>query len=156
MGLFYAVSIFTPLQRRYFLPWYVPLNARLCGAILSFVGQDIAVAGTSISSPVFSVRVGSECDGIEPIALFVCAVLAFPASLLRKIPGIICGTLLLVILNFVRIVILFLTGVYFPKAFTVMHLDVCQALFIFAAVLLWILWILWTTQKQQPTEHVSG
>lgn len=154
MGLFYAFAIFTPFYKKHFLVSYLPFNAKVSGAILSLLGQDITVAGRTISSPRFSVEVYSGCDGIEPIALFVCAILAFPAAFLRKIPGIIAGTLLLAILNFVRVVSLFLTGVYFPKAFPFMHLDVWQALFIFFAIVFWILWLRWATQSQILTQLV--
>ena len=154
MGLFYAFAVFTPFYKRDFLLYYLPFNAKVSGAILSFLGQEITVADTSISSPDFSVCVAGECSGIEPIALFVCAVLAFPAPFLRKIPGIIVGILFLAILNFVRVVSLFLIGVYFPKAVDIMHLDVWQALFIFFAVLFWILWLRWATQSQIQTQRV--
>ncbi|PKL51027.1 MAG: exosortase H [Planctomycetes bacterium HGW-Planctomycetes-1] len=156
MGLFYGFAVFTPFYKRDFLLSYLPFNARVSGAILGFFGQDITVAGRTISSPDFSVEVYSGCDGIEPIALFVCAVLAFPAPFLRKLPGIIAGTLLLAILNFVRVVSLFGVGVYFPKAFLFMHLDVWQALFIFFAVLFWIVWLRWAAQNQISTQHVSS
>jgi len=154
MGFFYAFAIFTPFYKKHFLVSYLPFNAKVSGAILSFLGQDITVAGRTISSPDFSVEVYSGCDGIEPIALFVCAVLAFPAAFLRKIGGIIAGTLLLAILNFVRVVSLFLIGVYFPKAFLIMHLDVWQAMFIFFAIVFWILWPRWATQRQILTQRV--
>ena len=154
MGVFYAFAIFTPFYKKHFLVSYLPFNAKVSGAILSLLGQDITVAGRTISSPDFSVEVYSGCDGIEPIALFVCAVLAFPAAFLRKIGGIIAGTLLLAILNFVRVVSLFLIGVYFPKAFLIMHLDVWQALFILFAVIFWILWLRWATQSQIPAQQV--
>jgi exosortase H (IPTLxxWG-CTERM-specific) len=156
MALFYTFAIFTPFYKKHFLLSYLPFNARVSGAILSLLGQDITVTGRTISSPDFSVEVYAGCDGIEPIALFVCAVLAFPAAFLRKIPGIIAGTLLLAVLNFVRVVSLFLIGVYFPKAFLFMHLDVWQAMFILFAIVFWILWLRWTTQSKITAQRVSS
>jgi len=156
MGLFYAFVIFTPFYKRDFLLSYLPFNAKLSGAILSFLGQDITVAGASISSPAFSVTVDPGCDGIEPIALFACAVLAFPAPFLRKVPGVIAGTLVLAILNFVRVVSLFLIGVYFPKTFYFMHLDVWQAMFILFAVIFWIIWLQWATQSQRAAKRIRS
>lgn len=156
MALFYTFAIFTPFYKKDFLLSYLPFNARVSGAILSFLGLDITVAGGTISSPDFSVEVYAGCDGIEPIALFVCAVLAFPAAFLKKIPAIIAGTLLLAILNFVRVVSLFLIGVYFPKAFLFMHLDVWQAVFILFAIVFWILWLRWATQSKITAQRVSS
>jgi exosortase/archaeosortase family protein len=64
--------------------------------------------------------------------------------------------LLLLILNLVRIVSLFLIGVYFHRIFDLTHIDVWQALFIFLAVLLWILWLLWETRSQVLTRPASS
>jgi len=156
LGLFYAFVVFTPFYKRDFLLFYLPFNAKVSGTILGFLGQDITVTGSSISSPDFSVGVAPECSGIEPIALFACAVLAFPSPFLRKIPGIIAGALLLAILNFVRIVSLFLIGVYLPGALDIMHIEIWQGLFIVFAVLFWIVWLRWATQSQISTQRVSS
>ena len=124
--------------------------------MLSVLGHDITVTGTSISSPRFSVQIVRGCDAVEAIALYVCAVLAFPLPFLKKLPGLIIGALLLLVVNLVRIVSLFLIGVYSPEIFTLTHLDVWQALFIFFAVLLWILWLIWATRSQVVTRHASS
>jgi len=147
MGLFYAFALFTPFYERHF-PYYLGFNARLSGYILGFLGQDITVLGTSISSPAFSITVKQGCDAIEPTALFICAVLAFPSPFSKKIAGIVAGTLLLAILNIVRIVTLFVVGTYLPSVFELMHVDVWQGLFIFLAILFWVFWLLWTEKSQ--------
>ncbi len=68
----------------------------------------------------------------------------------------IIGALLLLALNLVRIVSLFLIGVYSPRIFALMHIDVWQALFIFFAVLFWILWLLWATRSQVVAQAASS
>ena len=152
MGLFYALALFTPFYERHF-PYYLGFNAKLSGYILGFFGQDITVEGASIFSPVFSITIKLGCDAIEPTALFICAVLAFPAAFSKKIVGIVAGTLLLAILNLVRIVTLFLVGLYLPRAFNIMHVDVWQGLFIFLAILFWVLWMLWTGKSQMLRQN---
>ena len=155
MGLFYVFAFVSPFYDRHF-PYYLGLNAKLSGYILGLLGQDVTVRDTSISSPAFSVTVKQGCDAIEPTALFICAVLAFPAPFASKIPGIIVGALFLAVLNLIRIVTLFLTGVYFPNAFQFMHIEVWQVIFIPLAVLFWILWLLWATQSQIRTKQMSN
>ncbi len=156
MGLFYTFIAFAPYYNKVLLPSYHHLIAKMSGGILRFLGQDITAVGVSVSSPDFSIRIIRGCDAVEATALFVCAVLAFPAPFLRKVPGIIAGTLLLGILNLVRIVSLFLIGVHFPNIFGFMHIDTWQALYIFFAVTFWVLWLLWTTQHQMPKREVSS
>jgi exosortase H (IPTLxxWG-CTERM-specific) len=152
MGLLYAFALLTPFYERHF-PYYLGFNARLSGYILKFIGQDITVGDASIFSPGFSITIKQGCDAIEPTALFICAVLAFPAAFPKKIAGIVAGTLLLAILNLVRIVTLFLVGLYLPSVFELMHADVWQGLFIFFAISLWGLWLLWIGKSQVPVQN---
>ncbi len=156
MGLFYTFIAFASYYNKVLLPSYHNLIAKMSGGILSFLGQDTTAAGASVYSPRFSIVIIRGCDAVEATALFICAVLAFPAPFLRKVPGIIAGTLLLGILNLVRVVSLFLIGVYYPNIFGFMHIDTWQALFIFFAITFWVLWLLWTTQRQISKRQVSS
>jgi len=156
LAAFYMFIAFAPSYSKRFIPSYHHLIAKVSGDLLAIVGQDITVTNALISSPKFSVSIIRGCDAIEPIALYVCAVLAFPSPFLKRLPGMIAGTLLLLILNLVRIVSLFLIGVYSPRIFALTHIDVWQALFIFLAVLLWILWLLWATRSQVLTRPASS
>jgi exosortase/archaeosortase family protein len=156
LAAFYVFIAFSPSYHKKFIPSYHHLIALASGSMLSVLGQDITVADASISSPNFAVQIVPGCDAVEAIALYVCAVLAFPLKFLKKFPGMIAGTLLLSILNLIRIVSLFLIGVYFPRIFALMHIDVWQALFIFLAVLFWILWLLWATRSQVVAQPASS
>jgi exosortase H (IPTLxxWG-CTERM-specific) len=151
LAVFYVFIAFSSFYNSKFVPLHHQLIAKVSGYVLADLGQEITVTGKSISSPRFSVQIIRGCDAVEAIALYVCAVLAFPLPFLKKLPGMIAGTLLLLILNLVRIVCLFLIGAYSSRIFDLMHIDVWQALFIFFAVLLWILWLLWATRSQSST-----
>ncbi len=156
LAAFYLFIAFAPIYSKRFVPSYHHFIAKVSGYLLTIFGQDITVTVASISSPRFSVNIIRGCDAVEPIALYVCAVLAFPLPFLKKLPGMIAGALALSILNFFRIVSLFLIGVYSPKIFALTHIDVWQALFIFFAVLFWILWLLWATRSQVVTRPASS
>jgi len=156
LAVFYAFIAFSPFYSKKFVPWHHHLIAKVSGGLLAVLGQDITVTRASISSPRFSVQIVRGCDAVEAIALYVCAVLAFPLPFWKKLIGLTVGALLLSILNLVRIVSLFLIGVHSPRLFAMTHLDVWQALFIFFAVLLWILWLLWATRSQVVTQPASS
>lgn len=156
LAVFYVFIAFSPFYSKRFVPAHHHLIARTSGYVLAVLGYDITINGASIYSPRFSVKIVRGCDAVEAIALYVCAVLAFPLPLLKRLPGMIAGTLLLLILNLIRIVSLFLIGVYSPRMFNLMHIDVWQALFIFFALLLWILWLLWATRSQVVTQAASS
>ncbi len=139
MGSYYLASTTAYAQDTVF-PSYLRLNARVAGAILRGCGYDITVNGQTISEPRWSVQIGRGCDAVQPSALFVSAVLASPVGLGAALPAAIVGTIILMTINLIRIITLLLTGIYTPKIFNIMHLDVWQALFIFLAILFWALW----------------
>ncbi|MCH8990767.1 MAG: archaeosortase/exosortase family protein [Acidobacteria bacterium] len=136
---------------------YLGLNAELTGVILRVLGDDITVRGLSIGSPRFSMSIRAGCDGIQASALFVLAVFLAPVSVSRvaRVGPVVLGTLLLLVLNVVRIVSLYYTGIYFPNAFETMHVDVWQGVFIFLPIILWMIWSVWATRRTTSGADVS-
>ena len=128
------------------------VNAKIASFILNIFGQHTHADGFSIVSPKFAISIAMGCDAIEAMALFAVAVITFPGKIKHKLVGVFTGVFILYALNQVRIVSLYLVGIYFPKAFELMHVEVWQFLFIIFAIALWIIWIRWT-RKTQP--HVS-
>lgn len=147
MAVFYACT-FIPLLEKRILPSYMKLNASVSAGILSVFGEGASAKGTSVSSPRYSVDIRHGCDAVAPTALFVAAVLAFPATIRSKLPGMVAGSIILAMINLVRIVTLFYTGIYYPRAFRIMHEDVWQSLFILLSLLLWIVWAMWATSPK--------
>lgn len=144
--LFYLLSV-TPLFAQ-LLTHYLSWNAHLAALLLKGLGYPVAAMATSISSDEFTVNIRRGCDALEPMALLICAIIAFPVLPLRlKWPGLILGSLSLLVLNLIRIISLFLVGVYVPQAFDIMHVQVWQTVFIVLAILVFILWLLWALPR---------
>lgn len=130
-------------------PWFeshifrplVNIYAWLSGHVLRLFGYDVNVYGDIISSSGFSVSVKKGCDAAEPMAIFVAGILAFPALISRKLIGLGIGLAVLFVLNVIRIITLYLTGIHNPDFFESMHLAVWQVAFIAVAVLLWFFWL---------------
>ncbi|MHC4168035.1 MAG: archaeosortase/exosortase family protein [Planctomycetota bacterium] len=156
LAVFYVSIAFSQSYNKRFVPLHHHLIARISGYALAILGWDITVTDNSIHSPGFSANIVRGCDAVEAIALYVCAVLAFPLPFLKKLIGLTVGALLLLVLNLVRVISLCLIGAYSRRMFDVMHIDVWQAVFIFFAVSLWILWLLWATRSQVATQPVSS
>ena len=155
MGVFYAIARSTYMDKNV-LPRYMAFNASASAMILRVLGEDASANGTFVSSPRYAVDIKRGCDAVEPSALFIAAVMAFPTALLPKLPGLLLGTIVLAIINLVRIVTLFYTGIYFPSLFETMHEDVWQALFILLALFLWVVWAWWATATRAARSHVAG
>jgi len=147
MGIYYAATTTAAVKERFF-PWYLTLNADASVVVLHGVGIDyVQRIHHGLNSPRGSINVERGCDAVEPTALFVAAVLASPVPWLSKLPAVLVGTLILAIVNVVRIVSLFLSAVYWRKAFDILHLDVWQAAFILLAILMWALWASWAVRR---------
>ena len=148
MGLFYGF-IHTPSANSETFAPYLGIIARICGVLLNFIGQDSAVVGSTITAAGFPVQIVRGCDGLEPIAAFVAAVVASPVSLRAKVPGIVIGGLCLWLINLGRIISLVLIGIHFPKAFDAMHQEVWQAAFIVLAIGFWAIWVQRVTRRKE-------
>ncbi len=122
---------------------YLRLNAQASAAILRLLGNGAKASGTAINAPAFSMTIRTGCDAIQASAFFVLIVLSspVPVRLSAKLPWLIFGTLVLLTVNIVRIVSLYYVGVFYPKAFDTMHVEVWQPAFIFLPLCLWFIWL---------------
>jgi exosortase H (IPTLxxWG-CTERM-specific) len=114
--------------------------AQASGAMLNVLGQNVTLKGTVMQSPRFAVNIRNGCNGIEAMLIFLAAVLAFPAPWRSRLIGLALGILAIQVVNLVRVVALFLTGVYFPRIFDSSHTVIWQTIVILFGVLLWIFW----------------
>jgi len=114
--------------------------ASTSGATLNLLGQHVTMRGTEIHSAKFAVNIKNGCNGVEAMLIFLAAVLAFPATWKSKLAGLGLGFVAIQLVNLVRVVALFLTGIYFPKIFDASHTVIWQTIVILFGVLLWIFW----------------
>jgi exosortase H (IPTLxxWG-CTERM-specific) len=114
--------------------------AIVSGAVIRVVQPGVHVIGTTISAPCFAVDIRNGCNGVEATLFVVAAVLAFPATLPRKLMGVLIGTALIQLANLVRVVTLFLIGCHRRSWFETFHLAVWQTAIFAVAVGFFILW----------------
>lgn len=146
MGAYYAID-FTPFLSSRFLEWYLEMLARTSANLISALGHQADSIGVRIESSAFSVKIVRGCDALEPSAAFIAAVLASPVALRFKLPGIVVGTVCLLLINLVRIVSLFFIGIHARSIFDLMHYDLWQAAFIVLAIAFWAVWVQWATRR---------
>lgn len=149
--LLFLVTFFCTLVGGYALIAWNPVNdtvivpftkgvAAVSGVLLRLIGEDVTVSGTVVASPRFAVNINNGCNGVEATLILLAAVVALPAPLRARISGLILGALLVQVLNQVRVVTLYLLGVYRPLLFDVFHTAVWQIVIIGAAVLFFLVW----------------
>jgi len=147
LALFYGLLVTPYFDRTLYS--YLEANAWLSNAILNGFGQHTQVSEVTIESPQFSIAIRRGCDAVEPTWLFCAAVLSFRAPLMRKLLGIMAGTVLLQLLNLVRIVTLYWIGLYVPGIFDSAHLEIWPTVFIIVAIVLFVGWIEWSPNPQK-------
>lgn len=148
MGCYYALTG-TETFSKQFLPAYLSVVASVTSATLSVLGFATATSGTTVSSQAFAMNIAYGCDALEPTFLFAVVVLAFPAPWKKKLLGVLGGVALLYAINIIRLITLFLTGIYKREYFELMHIEVWQALFIILALALFVLWVSITERQPQ-------
>lgn len=119
---------------------YTAFVAKVSGAVLSLLGEDITRNGCALTSPRFSVTIYNGCNGLITSLIFVSGVLAFPTRWRAKVVGVVGGVLAIQLINLVRIVSLFYIGVFIPSFFNQSHIFVWQSLVILAGIALWVAW----------------
>ena len=158
-GLIGAFNVFFYLwlTKSDFFEGYLNLNAKLTAAFIGLFEDGVAAMGSSVSSSRFSVQIRGGCDALQSSVFLMFAVLASPfrLSLRSRLPFIVLGTTFLLLLNLVRIISLYYTGVHFPHAFEAMHLDVWQPVFILLALVFWVVWAWWATGARTQKPDVS-
>lgn len=126
--------------------------AKVSGATLNLLGQDVRMRDTAILGKRFSVNIKNGCNGVEAMLIFLAAVLAFPAPWKSRLWGLGLGIVAIQLVNLVRVVALYLTGAYLPKLFDTSHTVIWQTVVILCGVLLWIFWAnRFAVPKSQPT-----
>jgi exosortase/archaeosortase family protein len=123
-------------------------NAALSAALLRALGEDASATRNHVDSSRFGISIWDGCDALEPLGLFAAAVAATPVPLGLRLLGIISGALLLLLINQLRIVSLYFTGIYFPRAFEALHVEVWQVLFVLLGIGIWMIWSQWTIRVQ--------
>jgi exosortase/archaeosortase family protein len=108
--------------------------ARLAGGVLSLFEPGIVIVGARIEGR-FPMEIVRNCDAIEINILFASAVLAFPAPWRRRALALFSGLAALVLLNVLRICVLYFIGVYAPSRFAVAHEQVLPLVLVLAAAL---------------------
>jgi len=126
--------------KHYFYNPVTTLIASQAAWILKVLGQKVYASGMTISGEGFSVKILANCNAVFEITLFLSAVIAFPALLKDKLAGGVLGTILIYLLNLLRVVILFLIGVYSPQFFEGTHIYVAQSIFIVIVAIFWLFW----------------
>lgn len=111
-------------------------------AFWGFFSVPVVCSGTQLTFIGFPMEIVLECTALHYTIIFVAGVLAFRShSLSYRAAGIIIGTLVIFLLNILRIGAIGFIGRYFTTLFDFVHNYLWQGLFALLVLLLWIIWV---------------
>jgi exosortase H (IPTLxxWG-CTERM-specific) len=151
--VFYFLVAWHPVNDAVIVPFTAAI-ARVSGGVLGLLGENVAVEGTEIRSPRFSVQIENGCNGVETALLFGSAVLAFPAPWKRRLIGLALGFAAIQLINLVRVVSLFWIGAHRPALFSASHTVLWQSAVVLCGVLLFLLWA--SREQRRPAPAAAG
>lgn len=151
MALFYLLTN-TDFYNNYISQPIVNLNAKVASLVLNIFGLETQSINESVKSADFAFDIKAGCDALEPTAIFISALLAFPLAFRFKWKGFLLGVLFLLSANFIRIISLFFVGVYSPDFFELVHVEVWQSVFILLSIFTFFFWMNWAIKQIKKPE----
>ncbi|MGB4839268.1 MAG: archaeosortase/exosortase family protein [Saprospiraceae bacterium] len=127
-------------------------QAGIASFVLNIFGNDTSFTDSILSSQKGSISISRGCDGIEPISMFIIAIMIVPLSIRKKIPGLLVGALTLLALNIIRIIILFLASIHAPSLFDFLHIHGGYIIFMIITLVVWLLWLNWALKPEEGSE----
>ena len=133
---------------------YLASYARIVGDLVSVFEPNVAVDGSTIHGPLFSMRMVRTCDAMEVNILLLAAIAAFPMPLWRRLVLAPAAVLLLVFVNIARLCLLYWLGAHAPSWFDRTH-QTLAPLFMVASAL--VVFFFATHQKRSnPATNPAG
>ena len=114
--------------------------AHVTSFVLNLLGNRTWVIEHTVTASRFSITIVTACTGLFMTAVFLSAVVAYPARFLAKLIGLTLGIVGIFTINIVRLVSLFYIGVYWPSFLEQAHLLVWPSLLIVFSLFLWLFW----------------
>ncbi len=145
IAAFFSLMTYTPIVER------VDVAALLARAIAwlswqflrgigALGGFSVIKEGTNLVSGSFRVDVSPACSGAVPTMIYLSAVAAYPCAWKSKLIGAGLGVAIIHSANLLRVVSLFLIGLFAHQYFHDTHVYVAQALVVAVAVATWLFW----------------
>jgi exosortase family protein XrtF len=156
LATFFGAYIFLSFCYQFFLNAFennkadsvTSIVARNTDFVLSLFYKSVRVEGI-VNEPFYIVyfqnqsiaRIVEGCNGVSVIILFVSFVIAFSGSFKNTVLFVFGGSLLIYILNVLRIAVLTVLIYYFPKQVHILHGVLFPVIIYGVVFVLWIIWV---------------
>jgi exosortase/archaeosortase family protein len=143
LGLFSAIVILTYREEVLgaLLGPVTAMTANTTFLILHLLKMNVVQEGTIIYQPGgFAYEIYYRCTGFLPVAGLAICILAHSGKIREKLIGLSIGIPFLILLNFVRLVHLFIVGVIKPTYFDFAHNIIWNTIIILVVLGFWLTW----------------
>ena len=148
LTFFYQTYLYQFDVQKFEIDGLTVLVAKHSKDVMIFFDADVRIAPNLKESAinlfynqVHIARIIEGCNGLSVIILFVSFIVAFSGKLKTTILYILGGSLIIYVLNLLRIVLLCVLMYYYPEYEHILH-AILFPLFIYGVVfILWIIWI---------------
>ena len=140
----FRIDMLDSVQRSVISPWsdWLAVLSALC---MTPIDSDVVHSGRLLysQSTGFAVSIEAGCNGIEATIVLLAGLLAFPATWVQKIWGLVLGFGAIQVANLLRIISLYYLGRWNMQWFEFAHIYLWQALIMLDVLVVWLLWIRW-------------
>ena len=141
IGLTAALMLYYLFLTGHSMQFITRWSALISYMALGIIDLPVSIDGVIISAQGFSVRIIRECTVVGPVLVMGMGIFSYPASLRRKAWGVVWGTLIMLLVNQIRIASLFFIGIKFPVLLEVAHLVIWQGILIAIGIVIWLIWV---------------
>ena len=141
IGLTAALMLYYLFLTGHSMQFITRWTALISYMALGIIDLPVSIDGVIISTQGFSVRIIRECTVVGPVLVMGMGIFSYPASFRRKAWGVVWGTLIMLLVNQIRIASLFFIGIKFPVLLEVTHLVIWQGILIAIGIVIWLIWV---------------
>ena len=141
IGLTAALMLYYLFLTGHSMQFITRWSALISYMALGIIDLPVSIDGVIISTQGFSVRIIRECTVVGPVLVMGMGIFSYPASFRRKAWGVVWGTLIMLLVNQIRIASLFFIGIKFPVLLEVAHLVIWQGILIAIGIVIWLIWV---------------
>lgn len=138
-----------PWVQSAFLQDYTYRVAAVSRTILAGFVPGVHGEGALVGDSSFSMVVLNVCNGTDLWILYTAGLIAFPAPIADRLAGMLIGLPALTIINFLRVIGLFLVGRFAPRWFDFTHEFLSQAIMVLFTASIFLVYLRWTEARKE-------
>ena len=138
-----------------FIEWLQLITTDGAAALMALAGLPIAREGILIHLPQATLQIDLGCTAIVIVGVYASLVLAYQATAVERLVGIVTGTAFILLINQVRLLATGLALVYTPNAFALLHDYLYQVAMVAVVLVAWAVWLRWLPSRRDSDPEPS-